>query len=231
MHKVEFAPEDIQLALKRRGRVQVYETIEPTKTALLVVDMQTAFLAPGSPAEIPVAREIVPNINRIARALRQAGGMVAWIVSTYGPGAENDWTVVFRDIHGPERSDAFRMALADGAPGHALWPEFDRQPDDPVVSKARFSPFAHPARALELMLRERGIDMVLITGTVTGICCESTARDAVMRNFKTIMVSDANADRSDREHNAALTTFMQAFGGVMGTDDILRLIAGQRFQG
>jgi ureidoacrylate peracid hydrolase len=61
---------------------------------------------------------------------------------------------------------------------------------------------------------------------VTNVCCECTARDAAMRNFKTIMISDANASRNDTEHNATLSIFLQAMGGVIDTDETLRLIAG-----
>ena len=68
------------------------------------------------------------------------------------------------------------------------------------------------------MLGRAGIDTVLIAGTVTNVCCESTARDAMMRNFKTIMVTDANAANSDALHNASLTAFYLTFGDIMPTD-------------
>ena len=68
------------------------------------------------------------------------------------------------------------------------------------------------------VLRGRGIDTLLVTGTVTSVCCESTARDAMMLNFKTIMVTDGNAAMTDEEHNAALTDFYLTFGDVMSTD-------------
>jgi ureidoacrylate peracid hydrolase len=60
----------------------------------------------------------------------------------------------------------------------------------------------------------------VVTGTDTGVCCESTARDAMMLNFKVIMVSDANASRTDDEHNAALIAFYRNFGDVMSTDEL-----------
>ena len=78
--------------------------------------MQTGFVAPGAVAEIPVAREIVPNINRLASALRSAGGTVVWIISTYGPGAERDWTTFFNFIITGETSDRFRLAFQEGKP-------------------------------------------------------------------------------------------------------------------
>lgn len=224
MHKIEITQQAIDISLRRRGAVQPFATIEPLKTALLVVDMQTGFIAPGAVAEIPVAREIVPNINRLANALRHAGGTVVWIVSTYGPGAERDWTTFFNFIITGEASDRFRLAFQEGKPEHALWRELDRRPEDLLISKNRLTPFADPNQELERLLRSRGVDMALIVGTVTNVCCECTARDAAMRNFKTIMISDANASRNDVEHNATLSIFLQAFGGVLSTDEAVELI-------
>ena len=71
------------------------------------------------------------------------------------------------------------------------------------------------------VLRGRGIDTVVVTGTVTGVCCESTARDAMMMNFKTIMVTDANAAMTDEDHNASLANFYLTFGDVMPTDTLI----------
>lgn len=225
MHRIEITQQAIDISRRRRGAVQPFAEIEPLKTALLVVDMQAGFVAPGAVAEIPVAREIVPNINRLANALRLAGGTIVWIVSTYGPGAERDWTTFFNFIMTGEASDRFRLAFQEGKPEHTLWRELDRQPDDLLVSKNRLTPFADPNQELERLLRSRGVDTALIVGTVTNVCCECTARDAAMRNFKTIMISDANASRNDVEHNATLSIFLQAFGGVLSTDEAIELIS------
>ena len=225
MHRIEIAPEALALAKRRRGgRVQPFESIAPRKTALLVVDMQTGFVAPGGVAEIPAAREIVPNINRLAGALRSAGGTVVWVVSTYGAGAELEWPSFFNFLTTGELSERFRLAFDHGQPEHALWRELESEPSDTVFSKNRMTPFAEPTRALETLLRAKGIEMVLVVGTVTNICCETTARDAAMRNFKTVMISDANASRNDAEHNACLSTFLQAFGGVYSTDEAVALM-------
>ena len=150
---------------------------------------------------------------------------MVWVVSTYGPGAEADWNVFFDFILAGDASRRFRLALTEGRPEHALWPDLDRSPQDILFAKNRLTPFADPSRSLELLLRARGIEMLLVTGTVTSICCECTARDAAMRNFKTIMIADANAARSDQEHNATLSVFLQAFGGVISTEEALRLMA------
>ena len=92
------------------------------------------------------------------------------------------------------------------------------KPDDLKVQKTRYSAFIQGSSNLEAMLRARGIDTVIITGTVTNVCCESTARDAMMRNFRTIMVTDANAATSDELHNASLSAFYLKFGDIMPTE-------------
>jgi len=225
MHKIQLSPQSLELAVRRRGRVQPFETIESTKSALLVVDMQAGFVESGALAEIPEARDIVPNINRLAAALRGAGGTVIWVVSTYGPQAALEWPTFFEFVTAGATSERFRLAFDDGQPEHALYHALDRAQVDVMFAKNRMTPFAEPTRALEKLMLARGIEMVLIAGTVTNVCCESTARDAAMRNFKTIMISDANASRNDDEHNASLSIFLQAFGGVLSTDEAITLIA------
>ncbi len=78
-------------------------------------------------------------------------------------------------------------------------------------------------------MRARGVEMALVAGAATNVCCKSMARDAAMRDFKTIMISDANASRNDEEHNATLSIFLQAFGGVLSNDEAIgRIEAGVR---
>ena len=92
------------------------------------------------------------------------------------------------------------------------------------VRKNRYSAFFPGACELPDLLRARGVDTVLITGTLTNVCCESSARDAMMGDFKTVMVSDANAARSDAEHIAALATVVQFFADVRSTDEVLSML-------
>ena len=74
MHAPQIYPEVVARAVARRGSVHVFDRIDPTRTAHVVVDLQNGFMAPGEVAEIATAREIVPNVNRISTALRAAGG-------------------------------------------------------------------------------------------------------------------------------------------------------------
>ena len=74
------------------------------------------------------------------------------------------------------------------------------------MEKSSFSAFFPGSSALPALLQERAIDTVLITGTLTNICCESSARDANASGFRVIMVADANAARRDQDHNARSIT-------------------------
>jgi ureidoacrylate peracid hydrolase len=105
--------------------------------------------------------------------------------------------------------------------GHALWPELDVRPQDGQVVKKRFSAFIEGSSNISPYLLERGFDTVLIGGTATNVCCESSARDAMMLNFKVTMVADALATYSDAEHNASLATFYSIFGDVQTVDEAI----------
>ena len=116
-------------------------------------------------------------------------------------------------------------AFTPGSDGHALWPGLDIRPQDLKVPKRRFGAFAPGASALHEILQERGIDTLIVTGTATQVCCESTARDAMMLNYKVFFVSDGNATFSDQEHNATLSAMAHTFCDVTDTATILSLIA------
>jgi nicotinamidase-related amidase len=177
---------------------------------------------------IPAAREIVPAVNRLAAALREAGGGVFWIRMTHAEHCFGDWSVAY-ELPTPEFCERRIAALAAGSPGHALWPALDVRPGDEIVDKYRYSAFMPGTSELPERLRARGFDTVLITGTVTNVCCESSARDANMTNFRTVMVSDGNAAATQDEHEASLTAFYNTFGDVMDTDMIIAALrrAGQ----
>ncbi len=96
--------------------------------------------------------------------------------------------------------------------------------EDEIVVKTRFSAFIQGSSDIDAGLGARGIDTLLITGTVTNVCCESTARDAAMLNYKVIMVADANAARSDDDHNATLNNLFNIFADVRTTDAAIALL-------
>jgi ureidoacrylate peracid hydrolase len=213
MHPCRLPEEILQRITARRGRPYAFPRLDPTRTALVVFDMQNAFVAPGSPAEVPVAREIVPNINGLARAVRATTGRVAWVrTHVYPEDPGGGWPVFFGEIFSAEVSRGYLKALTRGTEGHRLWHELETQPEDLHVEKTRFSAFLPGACDLAERLIALGLDTVVIVGSLTNVCCESSARDAMMRGFRVLMVSDANATRSDEEHVATLVAIHQVFG-------------------
>jgi ureidoacrylate peracid hydrolase len=224
MHKIAIPAYAVERAIARRGRVNPFETIDPAKTALVVVDLQNGFMAPGQPAEIAAARDIVPNVNRLAAATRAAGGTVVWIQNTITPGCATDWSVKHRDFASAEWGPRMTRAFTPGDFGHAIYPSLEVRPGDLSVRKTRFSAFIQGSSELDMVLKGRGIDTLIIVGTATNICCESTARDAMMLNYKVFFMTDANATSTDEEHNATLATMMVMFADVRSTDEMIALL-------
>jgi ureidoacrylate peracid hydrolase len=218
MHKVAIPPFMVERVIQLRGKEHCFEDFDPARTALIVVDMQNGFLMPGvAHALCQNAQEIVPNINRLARAVRSAGATVVWIQTVYKEETLTSWSVSC-EMAGPAATERRIKSLTRGNKGWELWPELEAKPNDVYVEKTRFSAFIQGSSNIEEVLHDRGIDTVLVTGTVTNVCCDSTARDAMLRNFRTIMITDGNASFTDEEHNAALTTFYLVFGDIMSTD-------------
>jgi len=213
-------PEAImQRVIERRGTEHSFADLDPLHTALVVIDLQHAFMndAVGF-AAVPAARDIVPAVNRLAAAVRETGGGVFWIKMTHDERCFSEWSVAY-ELLTPEVRARRIAALSEGTLGHELWPDLDVRPEDEMVKKYRYSAFMPGTSELPDRLRSRGFDTVLITGTVTNVCCESSARDA------NILVSDGNAALSQAEHDASLTAFYNTFGDVMDTDMI---VAGLR---
>ncbi len=220
MHEISIPDDIVRRVIARRGTAHPFADLDPRRTALVVVDMQNGFMrADIGHAYCATAVEIVPAINRLARAVRGAGGAVFFVQNTFDARSAREWSVM-EELSTPERRAARARSMGEGTEGQALWPGLEVLPGDQVVRKYRFSAFIGGSSALPDMLRAGGHDTVLITGTVTNVCCESSARDAMMLNFRAVMVSDANAANSDAEHNASLVSFYSAFGDVMSVAEL-----------
>jgi ureidoacrylate peracid hydrolase len=202
--------------LSRQGKLSSHDKIDAARTALVVIDMQNHFVAEGFPAEVPISREIVPNINRLAKAMRAAGGLVVWIQTTATGGLEH-WGNYHSHMLTPERRQKRLASLDEGAEGFKLYPALEALPIDPRVKKIKYSAFITGSSDIDAQLKGRSIDTLLIAGTATNVCCESSARDAMMLDYRVIMLSDANATWTDEEHASTLNSFLLFFGDVMTT--------------
>ena len=220
MHKVAIRQHIVDRVVARRGRLHWFDMLDVQRTALVVIDMQGTFCEPGSPAEVPPARAIVAPINRLTRSLRALGVPVFWVLhANTHRGDKSDWELFFNNVVAGEVRARTMASLLPGR--QSVWHELETAPEDVTLTKNRYSALIAGSSALEPMLRNFGIDTLLIAGTKTNICCESTARDAMMLDFKVVLVADCCAALSDEEHLATLETFIQQFGDVMSSAEVL----------
>lgn len=219
MHKIHIPT----WAFDRGRRLNFFPMIQPRTTALIVVDMQNAFVLEGQPMGNRHAFDIIPNVNTLGHAVRASGGMVVWTRHTFvesAPFAPPPWQLNERCGY-----RELMTTLAPGTLGHALHGDLIVAATDLVIDKYRYSAFIHHSSDLDAKLRAAGIDTIIVTGTVTNCCCESTARDGNMLNYKTLFVSDGTAALTDDEHNAALLSMATIFADVRSTRECVALIA------
>lgn len=216
-HPSGIHPRIVAKVFRRRGRLHGYERLDPARTALVVVDMVEASVASDANC-----RTIVPPINRLADAVRAAEGTVAWVRPA--PTAAPDPGLVA--ITGAERARYFHEAAREDDPRSRLYAEFAVAPGDLHAAKLGASAFFPGKCPLPDALAARNIETVLIAGTVTNVCCESSARDAVELGYKVVMVSDALAGHAFGLHEASLATFYRIFGDVRPTEEVVALLKG-----
>jgi ureidoacrylate peracid hydrolase len=225
VHETKIRREILDRVLARRGRIHWFDVLQPAKTALVVVDMQNTFCEPGAPAEVPSSRGIVGNINTLTGQLRVRGVPVIWVLhANTHHGTRSDWDLFFNYVVSDEVREQTIESLAPGR--QQVWRELTTSSQDLTIIKNRYSALITGSSTLERVLRNLGIDTVLIAGTKTNVCCEATARDAMMLDFKVVMVSDCCAALSDEEHQASLETIIQQFGDVLTHDEVLARLDG-----
>jgi ureidoacrylate peracid hydrolase len=211
-----------RLSAARGGVRNAFAAIDPARTAHLVIDMQNGFIEAGAPVEVPEARSVVDNINRISVAVRESGGLNVFVrFTTPGPDAPA-WPVFYERT--AAAAEAHRAAFTPGAHYWQLWPTLEVVGEDLLVEKYRFSAFTPGASGLDALLRERGIDTVIVTGTLSNCCCESTARDAMQLNYRVLIGADAMAALSDEEHAATLHSLAMVFADLYSTAELAELL-------
>lgn len=201
--------------LARRGRIHAFQTLDPAATALVVVDMVPFFAA-----DSPYVRGIAPNINAIAGALRSRGGIVAWVL----PSGDDPHPALSREFLGERQAETYRTSGGAGDLRERLCPGLAAADGDLYVEKRSASALMPGYCSLHAELSGRRITTVIVTGTVTNVCCEATVRDARALGYRAILVADASAAASDEMHNASLLTVYRSFGDVRATADVLAMI-------
>jgi nicotinamidase-related amidase len=181
------------------------------RAALLVVDMQRDFVDEGAVMEVAMARHRIPAMREVIDRCRAAGIPVIY--------TQHVLSDCF-DISPLETAYQRRLkatGMREGSGGTEIVPQLAPRPGDVIIKKHRYDAF-HDTQ-LETVLRNiRGasrVDTVIIVGTVTSICCESTARSAFMRDYKVAFISDANGGLDEASHDATLSIIGKVFGRVM----------------
>jgi ureidoacrylate peracid hydrolase len=223
MHTISISPAVLDQLAQRGRTVEDLDPIDPRRTAHVVVDLQNGFMREGAPVEVPTAREIVPNVNRISAALKAAGGTNVFLRMKLGSPAAETWRSFWDHVPDSERATMV-AAFSEGSPHFALWDGLEVGDDDLVVDKVRFGAFVPGASALHDQLARRHIDTLVITGTLTNVCCESTARDAMQMDYRVVFVSDATATVSDQAHNATLDNMISYFADVVPTRQVVEAL-------
>ncbi|MCV6592671.1 MAG: isochorismatase family protein [Silicimonas sp.] len=201
--------------------------IDPARTAMIIQDMQNdvimeggAFAESGSPAH---AREqnVIANCQRLADALRRAGGQVIHVWFVCEPGHPN----VIRHAALYDGLVAAN-AMVRGTHGAAPVPGLEPRPGDLVVEKMSMSPFE--TSRLESYLRHGGIDTILNTGAWTNMSVEHTARTAADKGFRVILPENACSTMNADWHNASVNYAMQNVATVTDVDTVLAALPGGR---
>jgi len=163
---------------------------EPKTSALLVIDMQNFS---------SMAQPILPNVLSTIHLCRRAS--IPVIFTRHSQKSPDDHGMLGEWWNGD--------LVIDGTVEAELMSELDRRPDDVVVEKTAYSAFANTG--LEKLLRERGLKEVIVTGVMTNLCCETTAREAFVRGFRVFFSADATATSDEELHEATLKNLAYGF--------------------
>ncbi len=214
--------------IRNTGRTGRLFKLDKDKTAMVVVDMQNRFVDPKAALGVPSARGIVPNINALTKACRSVTIPVIWLASKRRYDIEAGLIAVLqpKSPMGNQRSSVFEEAMWEDD-GVKIWPELDIDPEkDYEIVKYRYSAFIPGSSHLERVLRALGKDTLIIVGTVTNVCVAATVMDAMMLDFKVIVVSDGTAAVTDFLQQSCLMSLKMVFADVTTTDDLLTEIKG-----
>jgi ureidoacrylate peracid hydrolase len=223
VHTLSIDPTVAERTRGRRGGDYAFSHIEPARTALLAIDLQNWTMDPTSPTYIPRAESLAEPVNSVARVLRDSGGTVVWARMEASDDAQKEWGVFYDGVVKNAR-DSFVSAMRPGSHWHQIFPRMQVESQDIISAKTRYSCLLECSSDLDAILRDRQIDTVLIAGVATNVCCESTARDAMMMGYRVVVLSDGCGCRSDREHNASLSSLMNMFADIRTCESVTELL-------
>ena len=178
------------------------------KAALLVIDMQYFFLDPASPSYTCGGPAILPRLQKVIQAFRQANRPVIYT----------------RHVHHPDHLDAGIMAwwwegmCKEGSPESEIHQDVAPRPNEKVIFKHRYSAFYNTD--LETVLRSLKVEEIVVAGIMTNMCCESTARDAYYRDYRVFFLADGTGSVTEEMHLASLLNVAFGFAWVTDVDTV-----------
>ncbi|MFD5472991.1 isochorismatase family protein [Streptomyces sp. NPDC127105] len=198
--------------------------VNPQKTALLVIDMQNDFVLEGYPMEVPMARRRIPRMQEVITECRAAGIPVVYtqhiLLDTFN----------VSPLESTYNTALLSAGMRKGTFGAQVVDDLKPEADDVVVVKHRYDAFhnTHLENVLTSISGLREVDTVIIIGTLTEVCCDSTARGAYMRDFKVAFVGDATSARSEEAQAATENTIGTFFGRLLTTAELVAEIRADR---
>jgi nicotinamidase-related amidase len=179
------------------------------KSALLVVDMQKYFLDAASPTFTEGGPVILPNIRKLIHAFREAGRPVIYTCHVHHPGLLDAGIMEWW----------WKGMCLEGSPESEVHDDLAPLPGEKVIYKHRYSAFYNTD--LDTILRCLKIEDVVVSGIMTNLCCESTARDAYYRDYRVFFPADGTGSINEEMHMASLLNLSYGFAFITETKDII----------
>lgn len=217
IHNSKISKQEYIRQIKRRGTKHAFSCLESHKTALIVVDMIPFFVEQNK-----YCLGIIPNINKLANEVRNQGGKVIFAV----PSGNYHNKALQKELYGAEIAELYRNAALNKKGKAAVYKLLTLKQEDLIIEKSGKSCFVFENcnASLKDILQQSGMENIIITGTVTNICCEQAARDGYEHGFRVVMVSDGNAAKNNRDHNQTLKNIYRSFGDVLTTQELIKIL-------
>ena len=185
---------------------------DPSRAAVLVVDMLNEFLEPGGEMVLLEGRRVIEPINRLLAASREMGMRVVWLCDEHPIPEDKEFEKRVPHCIG----GTWNAGIVDA---------MDVAPDELRIAKRRYSGFF--GTDLDLRLREWGAQQVVVTGVVTNICVRSTVHDAYFLGYDVFVPEDCVSATSEREQASTLYDIDTHFGDVVTSEELMAAIAGE----
>src|SRR5258707_240249 len=208
------------------------EKVDPRHAALLLVDVQNDFCAEGGAMhregrDLAQVADMIPRLEQLLDAARGANVPCVWIRNVYNPGPNHYLSEVWLEQAKRRRNGAYvQYPVCEPGAWNGDFYKVRPRPDEVIVTKHRYGAFE--GTDLDLVLRSKGIQTVIMTGVATNVCVETTARQAFLRDYYVVFANDCTATFSQSVHDSALHIIDKFFGSACRNEESQRTGPGRR---